>query len=598
MTTSNRLGITELAETQNNRHTTVNEAVAKLEAGAALYGCVSVGDTSPPGSPAEGDQYVLGGSPTGAWSGHGEAIANFFNGAWQFIPALPGAQAYAADEDAFYYYDVGGTWVLVGSSGGLGNVTGPGSSVSGNIATFNGTDGQTIQDGGVAISTDGTMASASDAKVTTEKGIKTYVDGKVTGLSWKQAVRAATTVAGTLASSFENGDAIDGVTLATGDRILIKNQSSASENGIYTVNASGAPTRATDADAGAELVNASVYVSEGTTLADTQWTCTTNAPITVGSTSLAFAQAGIGGFTAASTTEVLTGTDTSKGVTADALAALWEKGADVASATTTALGEGGFFHITGTTTITDIDWATAKDGRVAWVIFDGILTLTHNATTLKLPGGANITTAAGDRACFAQDASDNVICLYYTRADGTAVVSGAATGKQTIWVPASAMLAATTNGPSTGQVETSSNKVNFSVLDFDATTAEQAWFDIAMPKGWDEGTVTFQAWWTTSATDTDGVAISLAGVAMSDNEALDTAVGTPVVVTDDAQSGALELLVTAESSAVTIAGSPVEGDLCLFRVQRVVSDGNDDMSEDMRLIGIKLFYTTNAANDA
>ena len=50
--------------------------------------------------------------------------------------------------------------------------------------------------------------------------------------------------------------------------------------------------------------------------------------------------------------------------------------------------------------------------------------------------------------------------------------------------------------------------------------------------------------------------------------------------------------------AVTIAGSPAEGDLCLFRVQRVVSDGNDDMSEDMRLIGIKLFYTTNAANDA
>lgn len=173
-----------------------------------------------------------------------------------------------------------------------------------------------------------------------------------------------------------------------------------------------------------------------------------------------------------------------------------------------------------------------------------------------------------------------------------------AIGKQTVWIPASAMTPATTNGPAAGQVETSSNKVNFSVLDFDATTAEQAWFDIAMPKGWDEGTVTFQAWWTTSATDTDGVAISLAGVARSDNEALDTAVGTPVVVTDDAQSGALELLVTAESSAVTIAGSPAEGDLCLFRVQRVVSDGNDDMSEDMRLIGIKLFYTTNAANDA
>lgn len=137
---------------------------------------------------------------------------------------------------------------------------------------------------------DGTFAANSDLVLATQKAVKTYVDAKLAGLSWKQAVRAATTAAGTLATSFENGDSIDGVTLATGDRILIKNQSTASENGIYVVAASGAPTRATDADSGAELVNASVYVSEGTTYADTQWTCTTNAPITVGSTSLSFAQ--------------------------------------------------------------------------------------------------------------------------------------------------------------------------------------------------------------------------------------------------------------------------------------------------------------------
>ncbi|RUW53000.1 hypothetical protein EOA32_10990 [Mesorhizobium sp. M1A.F.Ca.ET.072.01.1.1] len=134
---------------------------------------------------------------------------------------------------------------------------------------------------------------------------------------------------------------------------------------------------------------------------------------------------GTGGATA-STTEVLTGTDTGKIVTPDALAALWEKGSDVASAGTVSLGEGGYFHITGTTTITDIDWATAKDGRPAWIIFDGALTLTHNATTLKLPGGANITTAAGDRAMFVQDSSDNVICLAYVRADGTPLVGAAA----------------------------------------------------------------------------------------------------------------------------------------------------------------------------
>lgn len=131
-------------------------------------------------------------------------------------------------------------------------------------------------------------------------------------------------------------------------------------------------------------------------------------------------------FTAASTTEVLTGTNSSKGVTPDSLAALWEKGSDIASAGTISIGEGGYFHVTGTTTITDIDWGTAKDGRWAWLIFDGILTFTHHSTTLKLPTGANITTAAGDRALVIQDNGDNAICVVYQRADGTALSSAGA----------------------------------------------------------------------------------------------------------------------------------------------------------------------------
>lgn len=77
--------------------------------------------------------------------------------------------------------------------------------------------------------------------------------------------------------------------LATGDRILIKNQSTQTDNGIYTVNASGAPTRAVDADTGTELISATVMVIEGTTNHDTQWTCT-NDSITIGSTNIVFAQ--------------------------------------------------------------------------------------------------------------------------------------------------------------------------------------------------------------------------------------------------------------------------------------------------------------------
>lgn len=104
--------------------------------------------------------------------------------------------------------------------------------------------------------------------------------------AWKEPVRVATTANGTLSTAFENGDTVDGVTLATGDRILIKNQTTASENGIYTVNASGAPTRATDADAASELLGAVVFVSEGTVYADSVWACTNNAAIVVGTTGL------------------------------------------------------------------------------------------------------------------------------------------------------------------------------------------------------------------------------------------------------------------------------------------------------------------------
>jgi hypothetical protein len=131
---------------------------------------------------------------------------------------------------------------------------------------------------------------------------------------------------------------------------------------------------------------------------------------------------GASAVSANSTTEVLTGTDTTKFTTADSLAALWEKGSDIASAGTISVGEGGYFHITGTTTITDIDFGTAVNGRHAVLIFDGALTLTHNATTLPLPGSANITTAAGDILFVWQDNADNVKTAYH-RISGQAVVS-------------------------------------------------------------------------------------------------------------------------------------------------------------------------------
>jgi hypothetical protein len=113
---------------------------------------------------------------------------------------------------------------------------------------------------------------------------------------WKLPCRAATTATITIATALNAGDTLDGVTLAAGDRVLVKNQSTASQNGIWIVGAS--PARATDFDSEQDIVGAVLVVSEGTTNADTVWLSTTNAPITVGTTALSFVAIGVDSITA------------------------------------------------------------------------------------------------------------------------------------------------------------------------------------------------------------------------------------------------------------------------------------------------------------
>jgi hypothetical protein len=137
---------------------------------------------------------------------------------------------------------------------------------------------------------------------------KAYVDAVAQGLDAKASVRVATTAAGTLATSFANGQTVDGITLVTGDRILIKNQSTPAENGIYTVAASGAPTRAIDMDNWTEVPGAYTFVEVGTTNADTAWVCTSDQGGTLGTTAITFVQFGGVGTYTAGTGLTLTGT--------------------------------------------------------------------------------------------------------------------------------------------------------------------------------------------------------------------------------------------------------------------------------------------------
>lgn len=113
--------------------------------------------------------------------------------------------------------------------------------------------------------------------------IKSVINSTVS----KDSVRVATTANGTLASAFANGSSVDGVALATGDRILIKDQTAQAENGIYVVAASGAPSRDVDADTGTKLNQANVSVREGTVNGGTRWRQTNNN-VTVGSGAIVF----------------------------------------------------------------------------------------------------------------------------------------------------------------------------------------------------------------------------------------------------------------------------------------------------------------------
>lgn len=192
------------------------------------------------------------------------------NAVLQVVGSAPGTPAegqvyYNSTSKVIEFY-IGTGWVTLGR---LDQVTAPTASVSMNSQKIT-----NLQ----------TPTSASDAAT------KGYVDSLASGATeWRQAARVATTTTLTLSSA---PSSIDGVTLTSGDRVLVKNQSSGSENGIYLFNGTGsAMTRAADADSSAEVTaGLALWVTEGSTLADTAWVLTTNNPITLGSTSLTFVQ--------------------------------------------------------------------------------------------------------------------------------------------------------------------------------------------------------------------------------------------------------------------------------------------------------------------
>ena len=171
-------------------------------------------------------------------------------------------------------------------------------------------------------------------------------------------------------------------------------------------------------------------------------------------------------------------------------------------------------------------------------------------------------------------------------------------GKETMWVPAAAMYPNTTNGADgPNQVELTAGQPEVKSLDFAEDADDFAQFSVAMPKSWNEGTLTYQPYWSVTGSDVGTVQWGLQAVAISDDEDIDSAFGTAVLTTAKAASGtADDLMISDESGAMTVGGTPAAGDNVFFQIYRDVSGGSQ--TDAARLIGIKIFFTTDAANDA
>ena len=213
------------------------------------------------------------------------------------------------------------------------------------------------------------------------------------------------------------------------------------------------------------------------------------------------------------------------------------------------------------------------------------ITTDGTTTTLKNNGNTYLSVDTNDVVAFAVTGA---------KVNSLAIKTA---GKESIWIPSGAMYPSTTNGcAAIAQVETVALRPDLKVLDFATGADEFAQFAIAFPKSWNEGTVTFQPYWTVTGTNTGTVAWQLGGISVSSDDTLNTAFGTLVATTALAHSGTSnDLMVSVESGAVTIAGSPAVGDQVFFQINRDVSA--DNQSGDARLLGVKLFFVTDVAND-
>jgi len=217
-------------------------------------------------------------------------------------------------------------------------------------------------------------------------------------------------------------------------------------------------------------------------------------------------------------------------------------------------------------------------------------------TDLYIPNwnGADSKTLADGHAFLDEDAmgSDSATGIA-SQQSIKAYVDGLKADYDTIYVDAGAMTPCTTNGAATGTNEYATNDIEWDYFAFDGgATEERIQFKLALPDGWDLGTIKVKFYWSsaTSSTAGDTVEWGIKAGALADSDAIDTALGTPQVISDAllANNGT-DLQISPATPALTIAGTPALGELITFEIYRN-TDGTDDMTEDAWLLGVSIQY--------
>lgn len=377
METSN-LKLPYILAAQSQKHVTHNEALRALDAIVQLA-VLDKDLSAPPGSPAEGSRYIVAGSPTGAWAGHATHVAAWQDGTWAFYAPVAGWLAWVDDESESYLFS-GGGWIPAPGGGGASLV--PKGAWSA-IATY--TTGDLVEHEGCAFlsNIDDNVANEPDATTPGSTGEWTYFSVVTGGGGGGGGVASVNPVP--LVGVNATADATNRLSIASpaslfshegaGHQLKINKDAAADTASVLFQ--TGFSGRAEFGLAGDDDFHVKVSAD------GSAWT---EALVINRASGAMRAKAGQ--------------VDVSSAATCDIGAAAAQR-----------------VRITGTTTITGFG-VVANELRFA--TFAAALTLTHNATSLVLPGGANIVTAAGDTAIFASDGSGNWRCLAYQRAANAA----------------------------------------------------------------------------------------------------------------------------------------------------------------------------------